>query len=130
MGVENDKVNTIKQKTILVAEDNESNYLLVVAILKKDYTLIHAYDGLEVIQYFKEFSPDAILMDIKMPRMDGLSATRKIRELNPNIPIIAISAFAFDSDKREAAKAGCSGYITKPLNSSLLKATLRHLLPC
>ena len=95
-----DSQNTLPVNKLLVAEDNESNFLLVMTILKRDYQIIHALDGLEAIQKYRQYSPDAILMDLKMPNMDGLEATREIRKLNTCIPIIVVSAFAFDSDKR------------------------------
>lgn len=98
-----DSQNTLPVNKLLVAEDNESNFLLVMTILKRDYQIIHALDGLEAIQKYRQYSPDAILMDLKMPNMDGLEATREIRKLNTCIPIIVVSAFAFDSDKQEAS---------------------------
>ena len=103
-----DSHNTLPIKKLLVAEDNESNFLLVMAILKKEYQIIHAVDGVETLQKYRQYSPDAILMDLKMPNMDGLEATREIRKLNTYIPIIIVSAFAFDSDKQEANEAGCT----------------------
>ena len=123
-----DSQNTLPLKKLLVAEDNESNFLLLMTILKKDYQIIHAVDGLDTIQKYKEYSPDAILMDIKMPNMNGLEATREIRKLNTCIPIIVVSAFAFDSDKQEANEAGCTDYLTKPIDSRLLKETLKKYL--
>ena len=116
-----DSHNTLPIKKLLVAEDNESNFLLVMAILKKEYQIIHAVDGVETLQKYRQYSPDAILMDLKMPNMDGLEATREIRKLNTYIPIIIVSAFAFDSDKQEANEAGCTDYLTKPIDSRLLK---------
>ena len=119
-----DSQNTLPVNKLLVAEDNESNFLLVMTILKRDYQIIHALDGLEAIQKYRQYSPDAILMDLKMPNMDGLEATREIRKLNTCIPIIVVSAFAFDSVKQEACAAGCSDYLTKPIDARLLKETL------
>lgn len=123
-----DSLNTLPSKKLLVAEDNESNFLLIMTILKKEYQIIHAADGLEALQKYRQYSPDAILMDLKMPNMDGLEATREIRKLNLDIPIITVSAFAFDSDKQEAKEAGCTDYFTKPIDSRLLKETLKKYL--
>ena len=114
-----DSHNTLPVNKLLVAEDNESNFLLVMTILKRD---------LEAIQKYRQYSPDAILMDLKMPNMDGLEATREIRKLNTCIPIIVVSAFAFDSDKQEASAAGCTDYLTKPIDARLLKETLKKYL--
>ena len=121
-----DSQNTLPVNKLLVAEDNESNFLLVMTILKRDYQIIHALDGLEAIQKYRQYSPDAILMDLKMPNMDGLEATREIRKLNTCI--IVVSAFAFDSDKQEASAAGCTDYLTKPIDARLLKETLKKYL--
>jgi len=107
--------------TILVAEDSEANFLLVKYILWKDYNIIHAVDGIEAVEKHKLFHPDLILMDIKMPRMDGLEATMTIRKTDVKTPIIAVSAFAFDEDKKTALAAGCSGFITKPVDIYSLK---------
>ena len=126
MNSNNDRVETSKSKTILVAEDNESNFLLVFTVLKKDYSIIRAHNGVEAIDKFKSESPDIILMDIKMPEMDGLTATRKIREYDTRIPIIALSAFAFETDKQEAISAVFNYYITKPVDFNLLRATLKR----
>lgn len=116
------------QPTILVAEDNESNFFLVQTLLKKNYRIIHAHDGLEAVQIYKDTHPDAILMDIQMPNMDGLTATRIIRELDGGIPIIAVSAYAYEQDKQVAIQCGCNAYIMKPIDFKLLRDTLSVLL--
>ena len=115
-------------RTILVAEDVESNYLLLKAIIGKIYTLVHAWDGQQAVEMFNEAKPDLILMDIKMPVMDGLAATRVIRIESKEIPIIALTAFAFDDDRVKALEAGCNDYLTKPLSASLLKETIAKYL--
>ena len=112
------------RKSILIAEDIDSNYLLLKALLGKKYQLYRAHNGIEAIDLFKSESPDIILMDIKMPEMDGLEATEIIRELSLDIPIIALTAFAFDADKKEALNAGCNDFITKPIAVTELKKVL------
>ena len=90
------------RRTILVVEDVESNFLLLKAIIGKIYTLLHAWNGREAVEMYEQSQPDLILMDIKMPEMDGLEATRIIREISREIPIIALTAFAFDDDRVKA----------------------------
>ena len=122
------KESVSASRTILVAEDVESNYLLLKAIIGKIYTLVHAWDGQEAIDLFKQSNPDLILMDIKMPVLDGLAATRVIRAESKEVPIIALTAFAFDDDRVKALEAGCNDYLTKPLSANLLKETIAKYL--
>ncbi len=113
----------IREKSILVAEDIDSNYMLVKAILR-GCELTRAVTGKEAVDLASAHSYDAILMDMKMPVMGGIEATRKIREFDTATPIIAVTANAFDSDREEAMKAGCTAFVTKPLK----KSDLRQLL--
>lgn len=108
------------RKKILVAEDTDSNFLLVSIILKKAYDIVRAYNGEEAIAMYKSEKPDLILMDMKMPVMDGLTSSMKIREIDKEIPIIALTANAFDSDRQKALDAGCNDYMSKPLVASAL----------
>lgn len=101
-------------KTVLVAEDEESNYELVRIVLQKRYNLLRAHNGIEAVTMFEEEKPDLILMDIRMPEMDGLDATRIIKEVNSDVPIIALSAYAFPENIREAKAAGCNEFMAKP----------------
>jgi CheY-like chemotaxis protein len=101
-------------KTILVAEDEESNYELVRIVLQKRYKLIRAHNGIEAVTFNEEEKPDLILMDIRMPDMNGLDATRIIKEVRHDVPIIALSAYAFDENIREARAAGCDEFMAKP----------------
>ncbi len=117
-----------EEKTVLVAEDVESNFLLLKAIIGKTYNLLHAWNGKEAVDIYEQSQPDLILMDIKMPEMDGLEATRIIRKVSQEIPIIALTAFAFDDDRVKALEAGCNDYLTKPLSASLLKETIAKYL--
>lgn len=104
---------------ILVAEDNDSNYLLVQHILK-DYHLTRVVNGVDAVNKVRDEHFDLIFMDMKMPVMGGLEATQKIREFNTTIPIIALTANAFDSDKVNAINAGCNAFLAKPLKKSQL----------
>lgn len=110
-----------KQACILIAEDTDSNYDLLNAILGKNYRLIHAHDGMEAVIMYDEVKPDLILMDIKMPNLDGLEATKIIRELSATVPIIVQSAYAYPQDQKAAKEAGCSDFISKPIVQSELK---------
>ena len=114
--------------TILIAEDMDSNFELLNAMLSSTYNLIRARDGIEAVNLFNDKKPDLILMDIKMPNMDGLDATRIIRELSPNIPIIALSAYAYKQDTEEALAAGCNDFLAKPLSVAKLKQILNKWL--
>ena len=114
--------------TILVAEDYQNNYDLIAAMIGKLYKLVHARDGMEAIQLYDEYKPDLILMDIKMPNIDGLDATRTIREMSADIPIIAVSAYAYDKDKAAAIESGCNEFLTKPIAADLLKMTINKYL--
>jgi signal transduction histidine kinase/CheY-like chemotaxis protein len=110
---------------ILVAEDIDSNYLLVRAILRS-CSLSRAINGKEAVEFAQNNKYDVILMDIKMPIMDGLEATRKIREFDKDTPIIALTANAFDSDKVDALAAGCDAYIAKPIKKAELEKTIKE----
>ena len=101
-------------KTVLVAEDEESNFELVRIVLQKRYHLLRAHNGIEAVTMNEEERPDLILMDIRMPEMDGLDAIRIIKEVNSKVPIIALSAFAFPENIREAKAAGCDEFMAKP----------------
>ena len=104
-------------KTVLIAEDNDSNYILMTYILKRDYKYIRAKNGQEAVDLADKGGIDMILMDIKMPVMDGLEAAEKIKEKYPDLPIVALTANAFDSDRQQALKAGCDDFLAKPVSS-------------
>ena len=104
----------MNKKTILVAEDEDSNFELVKIVLHKRYRLIRAHNGIEAVTLNEEEHPDLILMDIRMPEMNGLDATRIIKEVDSLTPIIALSAYAFEDNIREAKSAGCDEFMPKP----------------
>ena len=113
---------------ILVAEDMDCNYELVKAILEERYSVLRANDGIDVVTKYESHKPDLILMDVRMPGLDGLSAAGIIRELNPTIPIIATTAFAFETDREMALAAGCNEYMSKPLEAEKLKTMIERCL--
>ena len=104
----------IKDLNILIAEDNDSNYLLIKKLLK-DNQLTRAITGVEAIEKIKAQTFDIVFMDMRMPVMNGLEATSLIREFNQTTPIIALTANAFDSDRENALAAGCNHFMTKPV---------------
>lgn len=118
-----------KDITILIAEDEESNFLLLKTILKKYCNILHAKTGKELLDIYKEQHADLILMDIKMPEMNGIDALKEIRKFDKEIPVIMQSAYAFENDMESAREAGSNGFVTKPINIKELKATLSHFLP-
>ena len=116
------------RKTIMVAEDEDSNYELVKIVLQKRYRLLRAHNGIEAVTINEEEHPDLILMDIRMPEMNGLDATRIIKEVDSNIPIIALSAYAFEENIREAKAAGCDLFMAKPFKVENLIDTVKKYL--
>lgn len=113
-------------RKLLIAEDIEDNYLLCKAYLENKYSLIRAHDGEEAISLFLQHSPDAILMDLRMPCIDGYQATEAIRQMSSSIPIIAVTAYASEEDRRKVLAHGFSGYLPKPLKRGDLLDTLRQ----
>ena len=114
---------------LLIAEDDPAYYKLLEAMLKKQYTLLHAWNGREAIEIFKRHHPRMILMDIKMPEMDGYEATAAIRKLSPDIPIVAVTAFAYPEDMRRILSCGFDGCLPKPVNADNLKQKISELCP-
>ena len=115
-------------KTILVAEDNDSNYILMTYILKKTYQLLRAKNGQEAVEMADQGGVDLILMDMKMPIMDGVEATIKIKEKHPDLPIVALTANAFESDRETMLEAGCDEFMSKPVSSEKCLATIEGLI--
>jgi CheY-like chemotaxis protein len=121
----------MKIKTILVIEDNKLNMKLVNGLIKiGKYRMLEAIDAESGIQLIREQRPDLVLMDIQLPGMDGLSATKIIRE-DPDlkdIPIVALTSFAMQGDEEKALAAGCTGYITKPIDTRNFLETVSQYL--
>jgi len=126
----NTNLETDAKKTpiILVVEDDEINYLYVEAILENGFKLVHAVNGKEGVELFNGNDIDLILMDINMPIMNGIEATKEIRKTNKEIPIIVLTAYVTSEDKEKALKAGCSDFLSKPLKrNQLLEIINNHL---
>lgn len=117
-----------EKATILIAEDTDSNFDLLNAILGRKYHLVRARDGMEAVTMYNEVNPDLILMDIKMPNLDGLEATRIIRQLSAEVPIIAQSAYAYEHDRNAAEEAGCNDFISKPIAQEKLEEKIKKWL--
>ena len=114
---------------VLVVEDNEDNMTLIVDVLQSlDYEVIQAKDGEQGVTMATDMIPDVILMDLSLPRMDGWTATKTIKQ-NQNlhhIPIIALTAHAMVGDRERALAAGCDDYISKPINLQELAGKLSN----
>jgi CheY-like chemotaxis protein len=117
--------------TILLVEDNENNRdMLSRRLRKKGFEVAVAIDGIEAVEKAAQLLPDIILMDISLPGIDGLEATRRIctEETTRDIPIIALTAHAQKTDKHKALNAGCADYDTKPIDLKRLLVKINGLL--
>lgn len=122
-----EQTENVKMKEIplvLIAEDDPSNYRLMELLLKKDYCLEHAWDGVEAVELYNKYKPNIILMDISMPNMNGYQAFNKIKSINPNVPIIAVTAYAMSNEEHNIMQFGFDGYLSKPININSFKAEI------
>ena len=131
----NKEINTEKQDkyTILIVEDEEVNYLFIETLLedviKINCNILHAKQGKEAVDLCTENSEiDYILMDLKMPIMNGFEATKLIKKFKPDLPIVAQTAYTTNQDKEKAFTAGCDDFISKPINKELLNETINKYL--
>ena len=120
----------ISQKQILIVEDNEVNRMLLGEILSADYQVVEAENGLEALSVLKERGDviSLILLDITMPVMDGYEATKEIRKYSTQVPIIAVTAFAYASDEQKVMENGFDAYMAKPINADQLKTQITSML--
>ena len=117
-----------KRKKILVVEDIESNFAQLNILLNKEYIISWVRNGEEAVNSFIRERPDLILMDIRMPVMDGIQATEKIRTISLAVPIIAVTAYAFYTEQQQAIQAGCNAVISKPYSMERLKETIESYI--
>ena len=121
----------MERTKILVVDDNERNRYLVSFILDKNgFEVVTANDGVDGVETAREQRVNLIIMDIKMPRMDGYEATMRIKKLEgyQSVPIIALTSYAMAGDKKKAVAAGCDGYIAKPINPETFMDEIRKFL--
>lgn len=122
--------NIWKDRTILIAEDEDSNFkYMEIALRKSGVNILRAKNGNEAIQLVKDHTEiDLILMDIKMPEKNGLEATREIKQMKNDIPIIALTAYAMANDREMSLEAGCDDYISKPVRRNRIYSVLSNFL--
>ena len=121
----------MKNKAVLVIEDNELNMKLVRSLLKiGNYEIFEAEDAETGIKLMHKHRPDLVLMDVQLPGMNGLRATQIIKE-NPaikDIPVVALTSYAMQGDEEKASEAGCTGYITKPIDTKTFLDSLKQYI--
>ncbi|HMV25648.1 response regulator [bacterium] len=121
----------IKQKTILLVEDNEVNMRLVERTIKNPaYTIVSAGNGEEALERAAQYKPDLIILDIQIPKMDGYAVARTLKA-DPalkHIPIIALTAHAMKGDEEKILAAGCDSYVSKPIEVSKFREKINDLL--
>ena len=122
------RLSKVEKLTVLIAEDNESNFLLFESILKRKYNILHAWDGEEAVELFKKYNPHLILMDINMPKKTGYEATQIIREISPTVPIMAVTAYVYAEDEERILNSGFDAYTSKPINAQKLQSDIVDLL--
>ncbi len=119
--------------TILVVDDYDDGRVLLRRLLEsKGFRVSEASNGEEAVEAVRRHCPDLILMDLNMPRMDGLTAARKIRacrEMCGGVPMVAVTAYHTYGMKEAAEEAGCDAYVAKPIDEAQFERTLRRLLP-
>ena len=124
--------NLASQYTVLVVDDVPTNVMLVQAILKKEgYTLLTTDSGAKALRIAQERHPNLILLDIMMPEMDGYEATKLIRNLDDaraDIPIVAMTANAFEEDRQKALESGMNAHVSKPVDMNMLFKVMTQIL--
>ena len=121
----------LRRRTILVVDDFDDTRLLLRTWLeRKGFRVVEAEDGLEAVTLAKAVSPDLIIMDVEMPELDGLNATRRIRKVEGlgSVPIVAVSAYGADQFREQALDAGCDEYVSTPFEPDSLEGLIRSLI--
>lgn len=124
------KNDSDSKKLILIAEDDNISFTFLKLVLASHgFGVIHAENGQDAVELYKQ-NPGVvlILMDVKMPGMNGLEATREIRKISPTVPIIAQTAYALAGDSEKTLEAGCNDYVSKPITAELLMKKINQYL--
>jgi CheY-like chemotaxis protein len=130
MKVESKMIDNSSQGTVLIAEDEIYNYYYMEELLKAmKIKTIHAWNGVEAVNMVKNNNDiSLVLMDIKMPEMDGLTATKLIKELNPTLPVVAQTAYESIEDRDKATESGVDYYMTKPISRVLFMEIVNQFI--
>ena len=118
-------------KKILIVEDNlQSMKVVLMALRPHGYTLVEATDGEEALEIAVRDKPELIIMDIQLPKIDGVEVTRRLRQMPAfkHTPIIAVTAYAMKGDKEKVIEAGCDAYLSKPVNTRELPGLVAEML--
>ena len=118
-------------KRVLIVEDNPQNMKLLLMTLKPHgYDLLQAIDGEQALEVAIKNNPDLIIMDIQIPKMDGLEVTRRLRQMPAfnQVPIVAVTAYAMKGDREKVIQAGCDAYLPKPINTRRLPGLIAGML--
>ena len=120
---------TNNPRTVLVVDDFDDTRLLLRTWLeRRGFRVVEAENGIEAINQAESESPDLIIMDMQMPQLDGLSATRRLRDLKSVVPIVAVSAYGADQFREQALAAGCDEYVSTPFEPATLEGIIRSLV--
>lgn len=121
-----------KKYEILIVEDEDINYMYLETLLldmKYEFKILHAIDGVEGVEFVEnEKNIDLVLMDLRMPEMDGFEATERIKKIRPNVPVVVQTAYLSSEDRQKASLAGCDDFISKPISEDTLRLILEKFL--
>ena len=121
--------NKYSGKLLYIAEDDNFSYILIKEFLSgSGFVIKHAENGTKLVEMVKEKCPDVILLDINMPKKNGLKALKEIREIYPDVPVIAETAYAMPEERQVILDAGCNEYISKPIYKELLISLIDKVL--
>jgi len=120
----------VKEKILIVEDNPQSMRLIEMTLRAKGYKLLKVTDGEEALDMTKREEPDLVIMDVRLPKMNGLEVTRRLKEKPAfiHIPVIALTAYAMKGDKEKAIEAGCDAYLSKPVNTHELSRLVAEML--